>query len=227
MASSLVISVGGSIIVPAGGIDAAYVKKFRSFILNQVKTGKKFYLVIGGGTTAREYLRAAATIANFGQAAGDWLGISATRLNAQFIKTIFGRLTHSEVIIDPTKKIKTSKSIVIVAGYKPGWSTDYCAALIAKANHAKTIINLSNIDYAYDRDPRKYPEAKKLKQVTWPEFRKIVGNVWRPGLNAPFDPIASRLAAKLKMKVIIANGHNLNNLSACLNGKKFKGTVID
>ena len=227
MTSSLVISVGGSIIVPAGGIDTAYVKKFRSFILSQVKTGKKFYLVVGGGTTAREYLKAAATITNFDQAAGDWLGISATRLNAQFIKTIFGRLAHSELIIDPTKKITTTKPIVIAAGYKPGWSTDYCATLMAQANQAKTIINLSNIDYAYDRDPRKYPEAKKLEKVTWPEFRKVVGNVWRPGLNVPFDPIASRLAAKLKMKVIIANGRNLDNLRACLNGKKFKGTVIN
>ncbi|MDD4333294.1 MAG: UMP kinase, partial [Patescibacteria group bacterium] len=48
---------------------------------------------------------------------------------------------------------------------------------------------------------------------------------WSPGLNMPFDPIASRKAQELNLQVIIA-GKNLKNLKNILEDKKFKGTVI-
>jgi len=226
MRKTYVLSVGGSLIVPAGGPDVVWLKRFRALILGQVKAGDKFFLVIGGGTTARLYQRAAIIVGAGGKAERDWLGISATRLNAQMMKTIFSDKVHAEVIINPNRKVKTPKPLVLAAGYKPGWSTDYDAVLIAKNHGADTVINLSNIDYAYDKDPKKFKDAKKLVKATWPEFRKVVGFKWRPGLNLPFDPIASGEAAKHKMRVIILNGRNLKNLRACLLGKKFRGTTI-
>lgn len=54
----------------------------------------------------------------------------------------------------------------------------------------------------------------------------MVGNKWSPGLNAPFDPIASKLAQVENIKVAIMNGKNLKNLENYLEGKKFKGTII-
>lgn len=212
--------------MPAAGIDVNFLRHFRSLILKQVRAGHKFYLIVGGGTTARQYIKAAQGVAKIDSDSRDWLGISATRINAQLVKTIFGASAYEEVIMNPTKKIKTAKSIVIISGYQPGWSTDYDAVLVAKRNGAKTVINLSNIDYAYDKDPRKFSDAKKLKEVAWPEFQKIVGTKWRPGLNAPFDPIASRQAARIGLKVIIINGRKIKNLEACLGDKKFVGTVI-
>jgi uridylate kinase len=226
MAKTFVLSVGGSLIVTAGGIDVDFLRKFRSLILRQTRAGNKFYLVIGGGATARQYIKAAQEVIGLKPGSRDWLGISATRLNAQLIKTIFSSATPDEIITDPTRKIKTAKKIVIAAGYRPGWSTDYVAVLIAKHNNIKTVINLSNIDYAYDKDPRKFTGARKLKQAAWPEFQRIVGTKWHPGLNAPFDPIASREAAKNGLKVIIVNGRKIKNLAACLAGGKFQGTVI-
>jgi len=226
MPKTFVLSVGGSLIVPAIGIDVNFLRHFRSLILKQVRAGHKFYLIIGGGATARQYIKAAQGVIKLQAGPRDWLGISATRLNAQLIKTIFGSWAHDEIIIDPTKKIKTTKNIIIISGYQPGASTDYATVLIAKHNGANTVINLSNIDYAYDKDPRQFTDAKKLKQVAWPEFQKIVGTKWRPGLNAPFDPIASRAAAKNGLKVIIINGRKIKNLTACLAGGKFKGTII-
>ncbi|MCX6794633.1 MAG: UMP kinase [Candidatus Falkowbacteria bacterium] len=223
---SFVLSVGGSVIVTSAGIDVKFLKKFRAFILSQVKRGYKFYLVIGGGVTCRDYIKAASKITMVNHTDRDWVGISATRLNAQLLRASFGSAVHSEIITDPTKRIFSRKSIVIAAGYKPGWSTDYDAILLARHNNVKTVINLSNIDYAYNKDPCHFKNAKKLKTVSWPTFRKIVGNRWKPGLNAPFDPIASREAAKLDMTVIILNGRNLKNLEKCLGGEKFKGTII-
>jgi len=226
MSKKVVISIGGSLIVTDRGIDVSFLKKIKQLIATYAKKNYTFYLVIGGGKTARNYIQAAKQTSSIGNSARDWLGISATRLNAQLLQTVFGSLAHSEIITDPTQKIKTTKKVVLAAGYKPGWSTDYVAVLLAKNNSINTVINLSNIDYVYCKDPRKYPDAKKLKKVSWVDFQKIVGTKWRPGLNAPFDPIASLLARKNKLEVVIMNGSNIKNLQQCLEDKKFKGTVI-
>jgi uridylate kinase len=47
-----------------------------------------------------------------------------------------------------------------------------------------------------------------------------------PGKNVPFDPVASRHAAKIGLKVICAAGKNLQNLELILSGKPFLGTTI-
>ncbi|MDO8563820.1 MAG: UMP kinase, partial [Nanoarchaeota archaeon] len=60
----------------------------------------------------------------------------------------------------------------------------------------------------------------------WKEFRKIVGDKWIPGMNTPFDPIASILAEQHNMTVIIADGKNLTNLENILSGRKYRGTTI-
>jgi uridylate kinase len=98
--------------------------------------------------------------------------------------------------------------------------------LLGRYLDAKRVINLSNIDYAYDKDPREFPDAKKIERTTWAEFRKIVGTEWNPGMSAPFDPIASKMAEEEGMEVAILNGSDLTNLGHYLDGEAFKGTVV-
>ena len=224
---SFVLSLGGSLIVTDHGIDTNFLKRFRRFILDQVAQGRRFYLVVGGGKTARSYIGAALKVAAVSSDDRDWVGIEATRLNARLVKVVFGRSAYSEIVIDPTKKIDSKQPIICAAGYVPGCSTDYDAVILAKNNNIKTVINLSNIDFVYDRDPRRHSEAKKLMRVSWPDFRAIVGSKWQPGMNVPFDPAASRQAAQLGLKVVILNGRKLSNLARCLDGETFRGTSIE
>ena len=135
-------------------------------------------------------------------------------------------MAHSRIIKNPHHKEPAKEPVIIAAGYKPGWSTDYVAVLLARKYGANVVLNLSNIDYVYNKDPRKFKDAKAYTLLSWPEFRKIVGNKWDPGLNAPFDPVASKLAQKHGLTVIIMNGKNLANLKRFFAGKSFKGTVI-
>ncbi len=222
---TFILSVGGSLIVP-GEVDAEFLKKFRALILEKVKEGDRFVIMCGGGKINSKYNEAVKEIVKPKDFELDWLGIYATRFNSMMVKILFGDLAHSEIIIDPVKKIKSKKPIIMAAGYKPGWSTDYDAVMIAKVSGAKTVINLSNIDYVYTDDPRINPEAKKIEKIGWKDFRRIVGNEWKPRMNKPFDPIASKLAEKSKLKVIILNGKNMENFKNCLEGKNFIGTVI-
>jgi len=220
-----VISIGGSLIAPRQGIDWRFLKTFRALILEEIKAGHKFFLIAGGGITARNYAAAASRVVKIDQEDLDWLGIHATRLNAHLLRTVFRGQANPEIIKNPTIKLQSRKKIIVASGWKPGWSTDYVATIIARQYGVKTIVNLSNIDYVYDKDPRKYKEAKIKTRMAWPEFRKLVGNKWSPGLNAPFDPVAARQSAELGLEVIIM-GKDMKNLKNYLDGKKFKGTVI-
>ncbi|MBU4600501.1 UMP kinase [Candidatus Parcubacteria bacterium] len=227
-----VISLGGSLIVPRNGIDWKFLKNFRELIIKQIKKNKKFIIITGGGNTARDYQTAASKVTKLTDDDKDWIGIHSTRLNAHLIKTIFRKYAHSRINKNPRTKadirkhFQKNEKIMVAAGWRPGWSTDYVAAILAERLGAKTVINLSNIQYVYDKDPKKYKTAKKIKEITWPDFRKIVGNKWDPGLNAPFDPIASKHAEEQGLEVIIAEGKNTKNLEKYFNGEKFKGTVI-
>ncbi len=225
MTEMLILSLGGSLIYPKE-IDVAYLKKFRLLILAAVKKGKSFGIVTGGGYSARYYIQKANEVVPLKPIQNDIIGIAATRANGQLVRELFGDEAYEEVIIDYSKKIPTDKKLVIGAGWLPGCSTDKDAVLTAKMFDAKTVINLTNVDYVYDKDPRKFSDAKAIKKATWKEFKKIIGGEWKAGMNLPFDPVAAALAEKEKMKVIILNGANLANLEKCIEGKEFVGTVL-
>lgn len=221
----IVLSLGGSI-VAQDEINIKFLKRFKSLIIREIKKGKRFIIVIGGGKTCRKYQNAAGQVSKLTEEDLDWLGIHATRLNAHLLRTIFRDYAKKEINKDPTKVENFKEDILIAAGWKPGFSTDFDAVMLAKMYGAKKIINMTNIDYVYDIDPRKSDIAKPLPKLSWKEYRELVGNRWHPGSNAPFDPIASKKAESFGLEVVILNGADLKNFNDCLNNKKFKGTVI-
>lgn len=224
----IVLSIGGSLIVPNGGIDTKFLSNLNSFIREQVKRGKRFFLVTGGGTTARFYIDAGRdVIGSMTDEDLDWLGIHVTRLNAHLLRTIFQDIAHPRIIENYDKKLANWKEPVVVgSGWKPGWSTDYDAVILARDYGASLIVNLSNIDYVYDKDPNKHKDARPIKRLTWGEIEKLVGTKWSPGTNAPFDPVAAQLAKVHNLTVVIVNGHNFENLKNIIEGGEFKGTVV-
>lgn len=224
---TIVLSLGGSLIVP-DGIDTVFLKKFMALIRKHVRAGKSFIIICGGGRLARNYQGAAASITKLTRDDLDWLGIHSTRLNAHLLRTVFRHEAYAKVIKNPVKDpLPKHARIVIGAGWKPGFSTDFDAVLLAERMGATTMINLSNISYVYDKDPRKFKDAKRILAMSWKAFRKKFGSRWDPGLNSPFDPVASKHAEKLGMRVIIAEGKDLKNVDRILSGKTFKGSVIE
>lgn len=221
-----VFSVGGSLIAPPGGVDVGFLKSFRHFVLTRFDAGDRLIIVAGGGAIARQYVQAAASVEKIPEEDQDWLGIHATRLNAHLIRTLLRDVAYPEIITNPNKLLPTRSRVLIAGGYRPGWSTDYVAVLLAEKYKAKTVVNLSNIDYVYDQNPRLFSDAKIIKNIGWEDFRHIIGEEWHPGLNAPFDPVASRLAQKLKLRVAVLNGRKLANVQKFLAGHNFQGTLI-
>ena len=220
-----VLSVGGSIVVPQEP-DLAFISQFLSLVKEYLSKDikRKLILVIGGGGPARLYQNAYKTIVNDdtkNNNEADWIGIMATRLNAQLIKASLGDLCSDEVVIDPSAALTFSGRVLVAAGWKPGFSTDTIATLLAERFEAKTLVNLSNIEKVYTDDPKLNPEAKPLDSISWETFRAMVGDEWTPGKNTPFDPIASKKAESLGLKVICAGGRNIDNTKAILEEKDF------
>lgn len=230
-AEKIVISLGGSLVIPNGGADIKFLTQLNKFIRAKLAENKnrQFFLVVGGGATARRYRDTARDIVGHELTRDDldWLGIHATRLNAHLIRTIFRDIAHPYIIkhYDIIRKVK--EPVVVASGWKPGWSTDFDAVLLCDDYDVKTIVNLSNIDRAYDKDPNKVKDAKPYDHISWKDFRKIVGDEWIPGMNAPFDPVAAQKAQELGVKVVILNGYNFENLEKYFAGKKFVGTIIE
>lgn len=225
MKNTIIISLGGSVIVP-DNINAEFLKEFKKTILKKIKQENRFFIITGGGKTARRYQAVADEIAGLTRDDLDWLGIHSTVLNSHLLRTIFRSVAYKKIINDPHDMKKNFKEKVIIAsGWTPGWSTDYIATRIAQYYKIRRIINISNIDYVYTKDPNKHKDALPIKKISWTDFRKIVGNKWDPGLNAPFDPVASKLAQEIGIEVDIINS-NIKNLDKCLDNVKFIGTKI-
>ena len=228
MSNLAVLSLGGSIIAP-DKVDIDFLSKFNKAIREYLKENKenKLILVCGGGAPARVYQSAYREIVNdTNNDIQDWIGIKATHLNAQLVYSIFSDLCSDEVITNPNADIKFTNQVLVAAGWKPGFSTDTDAVFLSKRFGGKLIVNLSNIAKVYTADPKLDKDAKPIDSINWEDFRKMVGNEWVPGKNCPFDPIASKGAQEDSMKVICADGRNIENTLNILRGKEFYGTTI-
>ena len=225
MQETTIISLGGSLIIPEE-LDVAFLQAFRKLILEQAAKGKKFVIITGGGKINKKYNEAAKEIANPSPRDLDWIGIAALKLNAELVRVIFGDKAHQEVIANFSSPVASDKSIIVGSAFQPGSSSDWDAVLAAKTMGAKRIINLSNIDYVYDADPKTNPNAKKLEEISWAEYRALIPEEWTPRLNSPLDPIAAKLAEEIGLEVVIMNGKPIDNLAKCLAGEKFMGTTI-
>lgn len=228
-ANTFVLSVGGSLVVPSGGIDIQFLTELNDFIRKQVSEKKRrFFLVVGGGSTARHYRDAGEAVIKHKITDDDldWIGIHTTRLNAHLVRTILRDIADPRVIKHYEIILKIDAPVVVAAGWKPGWSTDYCAVTLCQDYNIKSLVNLTNVDQVYDKDPKKHPEAKPLVSISWNDYRILTGDKWIPGMNLPFDPIASKLAHELGVTVKILNGKKLPNLAKALDGEDFFGTTI-
>ncbi|MBI2659911.1 UMP kinase [Candidatus Woesearchaeota archaeon] len=225
MPKTIVLSLGGSLICP-DDFDFNFLRGFKAVIERYIKKSYKFAIICGGGRLARNFQQIASKSSNLGNDKLDWLGIYATKINAHLVKSLFDRKAENFIVSDPTKKISFKKSVLIASGWLPGWSTDYDAVLLAKNLGVREVINISNINYVYDKDPKKYRDAKKIEKISWKQYSNIVSHKWKAGMNVPFDPIAAKEAQKSGLKASII-GSDLKNLENLLNGKSFKGTTME
>jgi len=222
-----VVSLGGSVFATGDG-DAAYLDKL-SALLHRLAREIPLVVTVGGGQTAREYIR-------LGRALGlteielDELGIDVTRLHARLLAARVGppAPAHPPTTIAAAVNEAHRVPLVILGGTEPGHTTDGVAALLAVRLRAARVVNATNVDALYDKDPRTHPSAQPLDRVSWVRFRSIVeaGSDGRAGQQFLFDRLGADSLARARIPLRIVQGRDIDNLEDAIRGRAFHGTSV-
>ncbi|MGC8537764.1 MAG: hypothetical protein ACP5MZ_02145 [Candidatus Micrarchaeia archaeon] len=210
--SRVVISLGGSFIFA----NMNKVKRLKTLLerrhLNAV-------LVTGGGRLAREYIDFARRMGLHGDKLHN-IGIKSTMLNAFIMAEYFKCRYYAG---DP-RNIGRVTTTLATGGYKPGWTTDVCAAYACISTGAKVLFNISKERGVFDKDPSRFKNAKILHDMPFSDLYKLTKGRRKPGMNYIFDPMAARICEKYGIDVVVTN--SIDDISKYLIGQKIVGTTI-
>ena len=223
----IVISLGGSIIIP-GEVNYTYLKKFVSLIKKYSKNNK-IVIVTGGGITARKYINSLRK-GNLNEDIYSLIGIATTKLNARLVNGFFNKIVVGlPDSLNEVKKSLEKDNVVVIGslGFQPDMTSDGDAAEVAEYIKADLFLNLTNVTGLYDKDPKKFKDAKLVKNIKFDEFYKIAKKIgFKAGQHFVLDYKGAEIIKKAKIKTIILNGLNLKNLENIFKGKEPIGTVI-
>jgi len=215
----IVISLGGSLVVP-DRIDINFLKRFKSAVR---KCKHKIVIVVGGGRIARDYIHA---LGNKDERVRSLIGMEATRLNALLVSKFLDNETVPDSMME-LKKLLRRKNLVVCSslGYKAGMTSDGTAADVARNIKADMLINMTNVKGLYDKDPRRFKDARFIPEIGFEDFLKMAEKIrYEPGQHFVLDQIAARTIKRYKIKTIILK--EVKDLKKCLKEEKFTGTII-
>ena len=222
-----VLKLGGSLLYgDANEIITDRIKVYAASIKSLVKDGNEFVIIVGGGKAARTFITAAREL-GANEAQCDWLGIKMARHNAELLCAALGDVAYPKIAesLDELEVAMGFGKVVLMGGLNPGQSTNAVAALEAETVNAEILLNATNVDGVYDKDP-KLSDAKKLDKVDISELKIILsGGGTRAGEYKLFDPVALRVIERSKIKTIIFDGNNPDNLRKLIKGEAV-GTIV-
>ena len=221
-----VLSLGGSLIVPEE-IDLKFLKSFCDTLKKNTRK-YKFVVVCGGGTVARKYISALREAGANNRAQG-FVGISATRMNARFMSYLFGMDPERGIphTMKEVKKYLKRQDVVFCGALQYGEheTSDTVAVEIAERYKAE-FINLTDVPGLYDKNPKKYRNAKRIDIVSWKKLYDMANKLeFKPGQHFVIDQTASKMILDKKITSYII-GKDMKQLNNLLKGKKFIGTTI-
>lgn len=199
--------------------------------LNVIKTLAKqkhrIATITGGGRIAREYIEIARKF-KANESFSDELGIDVARLNAKLLIAGLGNLAWAKVplTLEDVAVGFQSGRIVVMGGLTPGQSTAAVSALVAERVGADLLLIATNVDGVYSADPRKDKNAQKLHKVSIRELHRIISKGGaRAGEYELLDLVTLSILKRSKMKTIIINGSNPQNILKAVSGAKI-GTQV-
>jgi uridylate kinase len=224
---SVVLSLGGSVLIKDDKPDTAYIRAL-SKVLIGLSTKYKLFIVTGGGKVARHYITAGREL-GADETFLDDMGIEVTRLNARLMIVALGdRACHAPPMdYDEALHAAKNHSMVVMGGVSPGITTDAVSALLAERVKAKRLVNATSVDGAYTEDPKKNPDAKKIPRMSHKELVSLVSvTPSGAGPNNVFDAVGARVLERSNIVMSIVDGRDLANLREAIEGKAFNGTLV-
>jgi uridylate kinase len=223
----VVVSIGGSVLL-TGEDDRKYLSDLAE-LLHRLGETTPLFVTIGGGRVARDYIGLGRQL-GLTEVELDEIGIEVTRLHARLLAARIGAPTPSTpptTIAEAVRELRHASPIVL-GGTEPGHTTDGVAALLAVRTRAQRLVNATDVDGIYERDPRSDPKATRLERLDWPAFRALVhaGTTTDAGQNFLFDRFGADLLARSNVPLLVVHGRELANLEAAIEGRAFRGSRV-
>lgn len=220
---SVVVSVGGSVVL-SDEVNVDFLKRLAALL---IKVGRqhRLFVIVGGGTIARRYIHLGREL-GFDEDTLDLIGIDVTRVNARIMTNLL-EVSNKEIPRTTDEALGLDYPIVVMGGTDPKHSTDTVGAELAEKTHALRFVNATNVDGIYDKDPKKFKDARQLKEVTIDHLIAQYGTTWgAAGKNIFMDEPALAIIKRAKIPTFVVNGKRLDQLEKAMMGKSFDGTTI-
>ncbi len=228
------ISLGGSLLTGKSEdefvkLDPARFSKYAQVIRGLHNDGHQLMVVCGGGKPARYFIDIAKTIGASPEVL-DYLGIKSSHINALLFMAALGNIAEQPTVYEtPGERFdgREPGKVWIGGGHKPGTSTDYRTVAFAEAMGADLVINATDIDGVYDKNPKTHPDAKKLPELTFEQLETIIKDNTRqaPGEYGLFDLAAVKKSLETKIPVAIIDGTDPGEITRAVNGTHSGSTV--
>ena len=213
------------------GISSDVIASYAKQIKEIVDLGVEVSIVIGGGNIFRGLSGAAQGV---DRVTGDHMGMLATVINSLALQNSIEKLgvpTRVQTAIEMPKVaepfikrraqryLEKGRVVIFGAGTgNPYFTTDTAAALRAIEMETDVVIKATKVDGIYDKDPVKYPDAKKYETVTYNE-------VLAKDLKV-MDATAISLCRENKLPIIVFNSLIEGNLKRVVMGEHIGTTVV-
>ncbi len=227
-AKTVALNIGGSILVP-DSVDENYIRSLKTMLEPFIKSGWRFFIVIGGGKLARRYITAARGL-GADESYLDEIGIESSRLNAKVLVSGLLAHAHPEVQKSFSAAVEAGKGfpVVIMGGTHPGHTTDAVSAMLAERVGAQELIIATNVKGVYDKDPRKFKDAKFQSRLGYDALIGITATKDAgAGSSAVVDPLACKIVKRAGIPLKVLDGRELAELEKALRGLEFTGTLVE
>ena len=210
-----VMKIGGSLLFDKNKeLDVNRFLQYAKTIQQIIDKRHDFVIVIGGGALAKKLVEFGSEL-DADRSEKDWLGIAATWVCAQLMITALKESAHPTPIMTENELIKllNGEKLLIVGGLEPGQSTNAVAARIAELTKAEVLVNVTDVEGVYDKDPKRFPEAKLLPIITVDQLRQIISSLTsEPGTYPLFDTRALDVVNRASIEVWFVDGRDPKNI---------------
>ncbi len=215
---------------PRSGLNHTTIRSIAREVAAAAHLGAEIAIVIGAGNIIRGERAAEAGVE---RAAADYMGMLGTVINAMALQDamekegihtrVMTAIAMSEVAepfirLRAIRHLEKGRVVVLAGGTgNPFFTTDTAAALRANEIRAGAVLKATNVDGVYDRDPRRYPDAKRYSRVS---FDDCIRNNLRV-----MDQTAFTFCKEYDIPIVVFDIAQPGNIRRVVQGDEI-GTVI-
>lgn len=220
----VVVSVGGSLIKP-NEIDFKFLKDLEKTLI-KISKHNQVAIICGGGRLAREYIEVLRKN-KLDEETCSKIGIESTKMNAMLVQLFCNNRFKLSNTMKEVKENMEKGHVTLSYGLDPkeGMTTDGTSAELAAYVKADFLINMTDVKGLYDKNPKKFKNAKFIPSISSKDFITMVNKIkYKAGQHFVLDQVAARIIHKYKIPTVILKG--CAELEKCVDDKPFIGTLI-